>query len=408
MKEDFVGLSPPSTQATKFKAYPFIVIPPFLWSCVMSSTEKSPEALFIRMNKCIKDFVDENKEVDELKSISKTTCGNIYKFLWAASKELFPSAKILSSGDNEEVSKWCDDCHSICISKVISPPSPEKDCLSEVLEASRLLSTEPPTSTSSESSDKKGFMKLDKAVRNMILNTLSSNSEIQAGAPCPACENFFRQSSHGSAKLSFIRSMKYDYGALVDVSTEVITSLFNGGFAWSHEDSPSNFSLFSFPERKIFARNATTDCIILQLKETSGKDLSNEDVKEALKQGVEIPASIESIKYSFQNTIAAAKIFFGENSFLSISLSNVYNHIVKYRTIYRSILYQDKMFISQFMFAIDTRINLWLESCEEKEFREDIDDELIDFTEELQKVRTRNFSHILPLSFRASFLPLVI
>ena len=133
----------------------------------MSSTEKSPEALFIHMNKCIEDFVDENKEVDELKSISKTTCGNIYKFLWAASKELFPSAKILSSGDNEEVSKWCDDCHSICISKVLSPPSPEKDCLSEVLEASRLLSTEPPTSTSSESSDKKGFMKLDKAVRNM-------------------------------------------------------------------------------------------------------------------------------------------------------------------------------------------------------------------------------------------------
>lgn len=88
--------------------------------------------------------------------------------------------------------------------------------------------------------------------------------------------------------------MKHDFGALVEVSAEVVTSIYNGGFTWALDDSPSIFSVFSFPEKRIFFRNAMTDCIVLQLKEVAGKGLSNDDIKEALKQGIGIPKTVES------------------------------------------------------------------------------------------------------------------
>jgi hypothetical protein len=156
--------------------------------------------------------------------------------------------------------------------------------------------------------------------------------------------------------------------------------------------------MFSFPEKKILSRNVKSDCIVLQLKEIGGKGLSNEDVKEALKQGVEIPRTIDSMKYSIFNILAATKFFFSEHSLLAKALIIVHNHVVKNRSIYISMHHQNKLFIGQFLFALDTRINLWLESCEECKFRDEVDDNLIDFSDLLQDVRIRNFTHMLPIS----------
>jgi hypothetical protein len=53
-----------------------------------------------------------------------------------------------------------------------------------------------------------------------------------------------------------------------------------------------------------------------------------------------------------------------------------------------------------FLFAIDTGINLWLESCEEAPMRDEVDDNLIDFSDILNQVKIRNFSYKLPPSIR--------
>lgn len=77
------------------------------------------------------------------------------------------------------------------------------------------------------------------------------------------------------------------------------------------------------------------------------------------------------MKYSFFNFVAASKFFFGGSYILVSPLVKVCNHIVKNRTIYCSLQHQDNIFISQFMFAIDSKVSLWLDSCKEKQFRDD-------------------------------------
>ena len=397
--EEFEATISATRNPAKFKTYPFILVPPFLWETTISSITKKPADFFIDILICIDDFVDANKEDSDLNSISRSACGNLLRFIWSIAKEELQSINLIPSGDNEQINSWSTQRHENCIeSTAVHPVDKDLSRISEVIESSQVALSE--SLTSSETSEKKGFKKLDDSVKNLILNASAPSSEVAAGAPSTLCENFYKQSSHGSARLTFIRALRHEFSAQVEVSPGVITSIFNGGFTWSHEDSPSNFSVFSFPEKRIFAKNVMTDCIVLQLKELAGKGLSNDDVKEALKQGIEIPQSIESMKYSFLNTVSASKFFFGENSLLTRALIEVYNHIVKNRTIYKSIQHQDQFFISQFMFAIDTKINLWLESCEESKTRKEVDDILLDFSDELQKVRTRNFTHLLPPSIR--------
>jgi hypothetical protein len=403
-KESLTNLEAPTNNPQKFKSLPFIMLPPFLWETIINIEDKSPANVFMESSKTIKNFIDKHKENEQLNKVTKITCSNLLTFLWAATNNIMTSITFLPSGDDTKIQKWCHNRHLLCIKQETTPTpttniqEDELQCISEAIELSQTSLSE--SISAQSSAEKKGFSKLDESVKNLILNASAPNCKIAAGEPSVQCKTFFKQSSHGNARLNFIRTLKHKFNAPTEVSSGVITSLYNGCFNWEHKDSPSNFSMFSFPEKKILSRNAMSDCIVLQLKEIGGKGLSNEDVKEALKQEVEIPRTIDSMKYSIFNILAATKFFFSEHSLLMKALIVVHNHVVKNRSIYISIHHQNKLFIGQFLFALDTRINLWLESCEECKFRDEVDDNLINFSEILQEVRIRNFSYILPMSIR--------
>jgi hypothetical protein len=392
----------PDSNAQRFEHLPFLLLPPFLWETACKIEDKSPSSAFLTFSKSIDAFIEKYKDDDDLKVVTKRTCSNIYTFLWAASKGLINSIRTLPSVDDNNIETWSKLRHSQCLAKPIARlPPPIANNNHDIDKITQAIEMQSASLLASQSeSSRKGFSKLDRSTKNLILNATSSNAEIASGSATEHCIDFYKQSSHGNARLHFIRTLKYAFKAQTDVSAGVITSIFNGGFTRSYDDSPSNFSTFSFPEKKIFSKHAITDCIILQLKETSGKGLTNDDVDAALKQGIEIPKSVDSMRYSIFNITAASKFFFGEFSLLSQALTKIHNHIVHNRTTYISIFAQDSMFIAKYLFAIDTRVNLWLESCEECQMRDEVDDDLINFSEILNQVRIRNFDYKLPPSIR--------
>ena len=403
-RDSFNALEAPENHPQQFNHLPFVLLPPFLWQTACKTTEKSPDSIFLSFSNCIDSFIELHKNNDELNNVTKRTCTSIYTFLWAASQDEISSIRTLASVDDDIIEKWAKLRHSQCLQRTtVQTFQPRQEIqqndFNKIAEAIELQSATILASSSSESS-KKGFSKLDKSTQTLILNAAASNKEIAAGSAPETCLDFYKQSSHGNARLHFVRTLKHTFKAQTEVSAGVITSIFNGGFTRSYDDSPSNFSTFSFPEKKIFAKHAITDCIILQLKEISGKGLSSDDVEAALKQGIEIPTSIDAMRYSIFNIAAASKFFFGDYSLLSQALIKAHNHIVHNRTTYLSLHSQDKLFIAKFLFAIDTRVNLWLESCEECQMRDEVDDDLINFSEILNLVRIRNFEYKLPPSIR--------
>ena len=408
--DDLTLVEAPTNNATKFESLPFVIIPPFLWETLISETDKSPENIFLATKRRMSTFEEDNKDDDKLKDATKE-CRFLLLFLWAATKDLLPHLTISAPGDEKKVWDWAKTRHTLCLpaKQQALPPPQDSSSISRALESS--LSRFPEMISSSfinEESKKKGFEKLDSAAKNLILNASAPNEEIAAGAPSNECAKFYKSSTIGSANQCFTKALRNNYNCSnLDVAKGVIVNLFNGNFLRSFDESPSNFSPFSFPKRNIMGSDgrysSDREDLFLQLKENTGKGLSNEDVNSLLKQSVKIPTTIEALRFNIVNLTAASKFFFSTYSILPQELDRIHDHIVQNYTIYEALQYNDKRFTAKFLFAIDTRIQLWLGMCETEQNREDVNDKLIIFDDLLQEIVLRTFNIALPPSFKNLF-----
>ena len=397
--EELITLEAPRSNPDQFKHLPFVLLPPILWNLFTSSENKSASSLFLLLLPRLKEIEDNNKDNEESDEVAKH-CIHIAHFLWAANKNIIPSIAVAPPGDNQEVLSWAKTRHQHCFpsnprSQVVPNNIQSFESLSQAIEKS--FQSFPGTENSEKSP--KGYSKLHDSTKNMILNASAQNSAIAASDPCEDCQMFFKTNSHGTARMLILKSLENKFGCNVSITQGVIMNLFNGNFLHSFDESLSNFSPFSFPKKSLFGRNPETECLILQPKELTGRGLSNDDVELALKQGEKVPKSIEEMRFSIFNMTAVASFFFSKWSLLSSKLLEVHNQLVCHYPIYKASLVKDHLFTAKFLFAIDTRIQLWLKMCEIKEFREDVDDKLLNFNEVLNQVILRTFSITLPTCF---------
>jgi hypothetical protein len=159
-KEDLSTTEVPENNPQKFKTLPFIMVPPFLWNLMANIQDKLPKNVFIESLKIIDSFIDDNKEDDKLKPISKNSCTRLLTFLWAAKKSLLKSIHFLPSRDDSQVTELCHQRHSNCIKneeEMLPTRDLEWEQLSEVIESSRTAISEKISATSKDPTDKKGF-----------------------------------------------------------------------------------------------------------------------------------------------------------------------------------------------------------------------------------------------------------
>ena len=209
-KDEFLALDV-STRGGRMKmnSFPFMLLPPLLWDTIILLVDCSPARVFEAFLARIESFIAENKENKKLNSIEKQNFVLIFQFLWANSKLLWDSICIIPSGDDSMVESWSMCRHNMCICLTPTQTSqvdPDANLakISEAIEAFQNALSSKISASSDEITKKKGFSKLDSSVKNMILNASASDPEIAPGAPCKSCEDFFKQSSRGSARLSFI------------------------------------------------------------------------------------------------------------------------------------------------------------------------------------------------------------
>ena len=67
LTDDFKDLDS-SRSARKFKTFPYILVPPFLWELVMKIGEKELDVAFMEILEEIDIFIDRNKECTKLNS----------------------------------------------------------------------------------------------------------------------------------------------------------------------------------------------------------------------------------------------------------------------------------------------------------------------------------------------------
>lgn len=413
---DIVGLSSADdTDNELLSTHPFILIPPFLWSTAMDLRDRSPANVLLAFLERTKSFFEENESQLSFTLIEfQQSCKRLYQFLWLAKQLEMPPLIFRPPEDDIDVFNWSKFRHAECIEKdpnhhsaiygpriaqpaatvIQQPPQQNIDIQNSLNQLAKLAPG---------SDKKKGFEKLHPSTQNMILQASSSNGQTIAASPCTECSDFYKSSSHGEAKLTFLKSMLHNWNCNVSVTSGVIINLFNGNFSREYEEAPSNFSPFSFPKRPFMSGSSDKESLSLQLKELLGDGLSKEDIKGALSQDLVIPRQVEYMKHNIKNTIGASCIFFSNKSILSQNLAAVAEHVERNLNIYEAAQYQNKYFCTEFLYALDTRIQLWLLHCEAACDREEVNDNLIDFSDDMNKVLLRNFSYMLPQSLKSKF-----
>ena len=410
--EDIKNLEVEDTDEDTLKSLPFMILPPFLWPTAAGIENRSPANVLLTVSTRISDHFSEiEQSVDFTLFQLQVSCKRLLQFLWlAVHSDLTPLVLIPPEGD-KEISHWSEFCHLDCLQKQQrylsplppAPPSHHVQNPTESIATSNLIfqnSLNQIAKLAPESNKKKGFEKLHASTRNMILQASSSDGELKAGAPCEDCVEFFQAPSHGDAKRSFIKSLRFSSNCRVNVSAGVIINLYNGNFARSYEDSPSNFSPFSFPKKPFSASNGEKESLMLQLKEMSGEGLSLSDINGALSQTLEVPKQVEYMKYNIKHFLAASRFFFSKRSILPRHLNIVLDHIESNFEVYESLQFYNKYFAAEFLFSIDTRTQLWLNQCEAAEDREEVDDSLVDFSDDLNDILRRKFKMAIPQTMK--------
>jgi hypothetical protein len=105
----------PDSNPQKFKHLPFLLLPPMFWNIATKIHDLSPSNVFVEFLKVIETFISDNKDNDELNTITKNSFSNILTFLWAATHNKVGNINILPSGDLQSVSDWAANHHNKCI-----------------------------------------------------------------------------------------------------------------------------------------------------------------------------------------------------------------------------------------------------------------------------------------------------
>ena len=84
---------------------------------------------------------------------------------------------------------------------------------------------------------------------------------------------------------------------------------------------------------------------------------------QARQQEVKAPTTYVELIQQLKYFAGACNIFFGQNSAATASIKVLIFAVEKYKHIFKSREAREKTFVSKFLFAIDTRMQMWLNEC---------------------------------------------
>ena len=125
-----------------------------------------------------------------------------------------------------------------------------------------------------------------------------------------------------------------------------------------------------------------------------------DEIKASNKQEVHRPMNFHEPQEQIKMFLVSTKIFFGELSIGSQYFEALLNTISHYKTTFKAKERLDKQFAAKFLFAVDTRNQLWLKNCKSAKNRNEVDDLIIDFCSLMSQVNFGSFHMSLPPTFQ--------
>lgn len=253
-----------------------------------------------------------------------------------------------------------------------------------------------------ERDDKKKdrIKKLHPSVKHLLLFASAEDADNVPDDILDSCKRFINAESEGNADLEL--NMQFKNLNLHDAAFLIgfIQALYNGRFLWADRSTPSNFSPFCiFEVEPLLAAEQQNRHFTLHIVLTQGKGRTIEEIKAGSKQEVKAPTSYLEMIQQLNYFSGACNIFFGEFSVATSSIQALINVVEKYKHIFKAREARETEFVSKFLFAVDTRMQLWLEECATLTSRDQVDDSTLNFSALVDSVRFGTFDVKLPPTF---------
>lgn len=254
-------------------------------------------------------------------------------------------------------------------------------------------------SVEKEEKKKDRFKKLHSSTKQLIIFASAEDADDVPSDVTESCKRFINAETTGVAEQEL--NLQFKNLGLQDAafSPGLTQALYAGKFLWADKGTPSNFSPFSiFEVEPLLAADQQNRHLILHLVETQGKGKTLDEIKASSKQEVKAPTTYMEMVQQLKFFAGLCEIFFGDLSVACCSIKALVAIVERNRHILKA-RETDKTFMSQFLFAVDTRFQLWLDECMSLPSRDQVDDTMLNFHPIIDSVRFGTFSVTLPITF---------
>jgi hypothetical protein len=250
-----------------------------------------------------------------------------------------------------------------------------------------------------EEKKKDRFKKLHSSTKQLILFASAEDATNVPTEVGENCKRFINAETMGVAEHEL--NLQFKNIGLQDAafSPGLTQALYSGKFLWADKSTPSNFSPFSFFEvEPLQAADQQNRHLILHLVETQGKGKTLEEIKAGNKQEVKAPTKFLEMIHQLSFFAGACSIFFGSKSIPYQAMMALAELVDKNRLVLKA-RETDKTFMSQFLFAVDTRFQIWLDECMTAAHRTDVNDGTLNFSPLIDSIKLSTFFVNLPSTF---------
>jgi hypothetical protein len=252
-----------------------------------------------------------------------------------------------------------------------------------------------------EENKKDRTKKLHPIILKMVSRAAGTHSTDKNEALPATFTRFINCNNVGMAQHDLIHQFK-DLGYMdVSFASGTTQALYMGEILYLDSSNPSYFTIFAFHKQEPNSNERQNDYLICHLLQVEGQKKSLDKIKASLKQTVNVPNDYNGLRMKIQLFTAAANIFFGDESICTTNLHQRLLQITRNKKIFRNQIALDKFFAAKFLFAVNRRVQCWMNMCKQAyHTRIEVKDSILQFDDLIDQVLNGTFHLILPSTFK--------
>ena len=236
---------------------------------------------------------------------------------------------------------------------------------------------------------RRGFDRMPQSTKAMILACLTKDGITPATDISQTGRDIFDARTDSDAHIALRHAMESAGHYYIEFSPAQAKSISSGIWRWSG-NSPGGISMLLFnpfdPSSDFSLEKAA---MVLHLKMKHGMD--SVTLKSLTETDVVLPIDAEC---TIQRLAVAKFLFslFGQGSLLEKNLDVLIHHVRQNIKIFQQMIAERSTFIAEFLCAVDTRINDWLDECNRSPYElQSVDSNIIQFYDIITDLKRRRF-----------------